>query len=52
MRCNRSPSSMICSTSSNLFDGTSLYGGIEKALKDGWMRSIEAALEVAVRLEL
>ena len=43
---------MICSTSSNLFDGTSLYSGVEKALKDGWMRSIEAALEVAVRLEL
>jgi uridine phosphorylase len=43
---------MICSTSSNLFDGTSLYSGVEKALKDGWMRSIEAALETAVRLEL
>ncbi|MBB5633357.1 uridine phosphorylase [Cryobacterium mesophilum] len=43
---------MICSTSSNLFDGTSLYDGVDTALKDGWMRSIEAALEVAVRLEL
>lgn len=43
---------MICSTSSNLFDGTSLYSGMEEALKDGWMRSIHAALEVAVRLEL
>lgn len=43
---------MICSTSSNLFDGTSLYSGVEEALKEGWMRSIEAALEVAVRLEL
>lgn len=43
---------MICSTSSNLFDGTSLYSGVEKALKDGWMRSIEAALEASVRLEL
>ena len=43
---------MICSTSSNLFDGTSLYSGVDEALKDGWMRSIEAALEVAVRLEL
>jgi len=43
---------MICSTSSNLFDGTSLYGDVKKALKDGWMRSIEAALETAVRLEL
>lgn len=43
---------MICSTSSNLFDGTSLYGDIKSALKEGWMRSIEAALETAVRLEL
>lgn len=43
---------MICSTSSNLFDGTSLYGDIKPALKVGWMRSIEAALETAVRLEL
>jgi uridine phosphorylase len=43
---------MICSTSSNLFDGTSLYGDIKPALKEGWMRSIEAALETAVRLEL
>jgi uridine phosphorylase len=43
---------MICSTSSNLFDGTSLYGDVKKDLKEGWMRSIEAALEVAVRLEL
>lgn len=43
---------MICSTSSNLFDGTSLYDGVDTALKEGWMRSIEAALEVAVRLEL
>lgn len=45
-------SGMICSTSSNLFDGTSLYSGTEQALREGWMRSIEAALEVAVRLEL
>ncbi|MBN9140498.1 MAG: nucleoside phosphorylase [Micrococcales bacterium] len=43
---------MICSTSSNLFDGTSLYGDIKTALKEGWMRSIEVALETAVRLEL
>ena len=43
---------MICSTSSNLFDGTSLYGDIKTALIDGWMNSIETALEVAVRLEL
>ncbi len=43
---------MICSTSSNLFDGTDLYSGIKEALKDGWMKSIEAALETAVRLDL
>ncbi|MFD6055860.1 nucleoside phosphorylase [Agromyces sp. NPDC060279] len=43
---------MICSTSSNLYDGTSLYSGVKEALKEGWMRSIEAALETAVRLEL
>jgi uridine phosphorylase len=43
---------MICSTSSNLFDGTSLYSGVKVALKEGWMLSIEAALETAVRLEL
>jgi uridine phosphorylase len=43
---------MICSTSSNLIDGTSLYSGVKEALKEGWMRSIEAALETAVRLEL
>ena len=45
-------SGMICSTSSNLFDGTSLYSGVKEALKAGWMTSIEAALETAVRLEL
>lgn len=43
---------MICAASSNLFDGTSLYSGVKEALKEGWMRSIEAALETAVRLEL
>lgn len=43
---------MICSTSSNLVDGTSLYSGVKEALKVGWMLSIEAALETAVRLEL
>lgn len=43
---------MICAASSNLFDGTSLYDGVKDQLKDGWMRSIEAALETAVRLEL
>lgn len=43
---------MICAASSNLYDGTSLYSGVKEALKAGWMRSIEAALETAVRLEL
>jgi len=43
---------MICSTSSNLLDGTSLYSGVKEALKAGWMLSIEVALETAVRLEL
>lgn len=43
---------MICSTSSNLVSGASLYSGIKEKLKSGWMLSIEAALETAVRLEL
>ncbi|WP_382305136.1 nucleoside phosphorylase [Herbiconiux sp. UC225_62] len=43
---------MICAASSNLFDGTSLYDGVKEALAEGWTRSIEAALETAVRLEL
>jgi len=43
---------MICSTSSNLYDGASLYSGNDEALRAGWMRSIEVALETAVRLEL
>lgn len=43
---------MICSTSSNLYDGASLYSGTADALKAGWRRSIEAALETAVSLEL
>lgn len=43
---------MICAASSNLFDGTSLYSGVKEALAVGWRRSIEAALETAVRLEL
>jgi uridine phosphorylase len=43
---------MICAASSNLYDGTSLYSGVKEALKEGWMRSIEVALETAVRLEL
>lgn len=43
---------MICAASSNLVDGTSLYSGVKEALRAGWMRSIEIALETAVRLEL
>jgi uridine phosphorylase len=43
---------MVCACSSNLVDGASLYDGTGSALKDGWMRSIEAALETAVELEL
>jgi uridine phosphorylase len=43
---------MICAASSNLVDGASLYSGTGEALHDGWMRSIEAALETAVALEL
>ena len=43
---------MICSTSSNLVDGASLYAGTGDALKEGWLKSIEVALETAVALEL
>jgi uridine phosphorylase len=43
---------MVCACSSNLVDGASLYDDNKAALKDGWMRSIEAALETAVELEL
>ncbi len=43
---------MICATSSNLVDGASLYDGHGDALKDGWMRSIQVALDTAVTLEL
>ncbi len=43
---------MVCAASSNLVDGASLYDEKNSALKDGWMRSIEAALETAVELEL
>jgi uridine phosphorylase len=43
---------MICACSSNLVDGDSLYSDKNAALKGGWMRSIEAALEAAVELEL
>jgi uridine phosphorylase len=43
---------MICAASSNLVDGASLYDGTGNELKDGWMRSIEVALDTAVELEL
>ncbi|GAA1948410.1 nucleoside phosphorylase [Microbacterium aquimaris] len=43
---------MVCAASSNLVDGASVYGDTKQALKDGWMRSIEAALDTAVDLAL
>jgi len=43
---------MICSCSSNLVAGASLYDDVHEALKNGWMRSNEAALETAVNLDL
>ena len=43
---------MICACSSNLVSGASLYDKKNERLKDGWMASIEVALETAVRLEL
>ena len=43
---------MVCACSSNLVDGASLYSGTKADLQAGWMRSIEAALETAVELEL
>jgi uridine phosphorylase len=43
---------MICACSSNLVAGASLYDEKNSRLKDGWMRSIEAALETAIRLDL
>jgi uridine phosphorylase len=43
---------MICSCSSNLVSGASLYDDVHAALKAGWMNSIEAALETAVSLDL
>ncbi|WP_432563816.1 nucleoside phosphorylase [Kineococcus sp. SYSU DK003] len=42
---------MICSCSSNLVDGASVYDA-GRRLHDGWMASIEAALEAAVTLDL
>lgn len=43
---------MICACSSNLVGGTSVYDEKNARLKDGWMHSIEAALETAVALDL
>lgn len=43
---------MICAASSNLVSGASLYSGIKDALRQGWMASIEAALDTCVELEL
>ena len=43
---------MICAASSNLVDGASLYSDKNAAMKEGWMRSIEVALETAVSLDL
>jgi uridine phosphorylase len=43
---------MVCACSSNLVEGASLYDESNAALKDGWMRSIEAALDTAVELQL
>jgi uridine phosphorylase len=43
---------MVCSCSSNLVSGMSLYGDTHDLLHAGWLRSIEAALETAVELEL
>lgn len=43
---------MICACSSNLVDGASVYDEKNNKLKDGWRRSIEAALETIVRLGL
>ena len=43
---------MICACSSNLVGGASLYDDKNSLLKDGWMYSIEAALETAVNLDL
>jgi len=43
---------MICSCSSNLVDGASLYGDTHDQLRDGWMASIEVALDTAVALDL
>jgi len=43
---------MICACSSNLVAGASLYDEANQRLHAGWRKSIEVALEVAVRLSL
>lgn len=43
---------MICACSSNLVDGASLYSDKNSRLHDGWMASIEVALDTAVALDL
>lgn len=43
---------MICACSSNLVEGASLYDGTLDRLRQGWMNSIEVALETAVELDL
>ena len=43
---------MICACSSNLVDGVSVYADQKAALKCGWMRSNEVALDTAVALDL
>ncbi len=43
---------MICACSSNLVSGASLYGDTYAQLQDGWRRSIQAALDTAVALDL
>lgn len=43
---------MICACSSNLVTGNSLYGDTHAQLHDGWRRSIQAALDTAVALDL
>lgn len=43
---------MVCACSSNLVDGVSVYDNQKSKLKDGWMHSIEVALDTAVALDL
>jgi uridine phosphorylase len=43
---------MVCACSSNLVAGASLYDEKNARLKDGWVRSIEVALDTAVALDL